>query len=604
MSHFAAFSLIPSIHHPNQVPVPVQRGKVAFQKLVQAEKLRELRGNAGEWILYAGSEKDNPPAEWKSLTCLPIGKGFHGHTQGMKIAPDELAIRLTNTGVSSLSCLAPPAGGLWVHEKGISVFTDLYGLQHVFFCPIQDGVVVGSSALIVAFAAGDEIDLNSFGVFGLLGHYLVEMCGFQKTRRLRAGMVIHLHSGNFQMESYALSPKPAGQTLEDLAKLAEEGAEILRKATTACLSAFPEPDLELSGGLDSRLLLATIPPPKRREIRAITLGEAGSHDRITAKLIAEHEGMAQHEVDLAQLEAFHPEEILPLIKNASLKVGHCANPFGRGVLEWVNSQVDQRPRLSGQNGEYIRGFYYPGQPDASQVTPQLVASLARWRMWTNQGVDLSLLTPEFRDQIQTSCLEDLNRILQSYGTGWLLGTDEFYLMERMGRWVGMDYSAATLERVVLAPFFHPAFVEWARTIPAIYRGGSSLSATMLEVLDPYLSTLPLDGGIPPRDVAHPNLRVRLVGRFHFATKVVNKAWQRITGRGKPPYGAETLYQILIQQHPKVLDLLPHISQSGFLDSDAFKEISTGQRQLDWKSLGFLLNLEWTYEFLESGGMES
>lgn len=606
MSHFAAITLSPQSALPDQTPDQVTRGKAALHRLAPRESIRVRRTSAGDWILSAGSGVDDPLENHDPVTCFLIGKGLYDPLRGEQITPGELAKRFTSVGIGCFSGIAPPAGGCILHEQGnvITAFTDVYGLQHVFFCQSPDCVAVGSSALLVATIMGDHVDLNSFGVFGLLGHPLGERCGFQNTRKLPAGSVIHLRCGDCQIETYRHPHKSTGQSSQDLVTLAKEGAEILKKSTAACLSAYPQPDLELSGGLDSRLILAAIPPSNRRELRAVTLGQAEGHDRVTAKLIADHEGMAQHPVELSQLGTLPPGELLPLIQSASLKTGHSANPFGRGVLEWVNSQVDQRPRLSGQNGEYIRGFYYPGQPDASSVSPRLVESLARWRMWTNQGVDLSLFTPEYRERIQSHCLESLNQILCSYGDGWLLSTDEFYLKERMGRWVGMDYSASSLERVVLAPFFHPAFVDWARPIPPIHRRGSRLSAAMLEVMDPYLPALPLDGGIPAHDLAHPSLRVQLAGKARFAAKVAKKAWQRLTGQGKPPYGAETLYQSLIQHHPRVLDLLPHIQQSCLLNPRAIEEMSTGQRLPDWKSLGFLLNLEWTYEFLETGGTES
>jgi len=577
--------------------------RAVLEQLAGGEKIHECQWSPGEWIFHTDPEEMPFDTRQIPLVCLPVGKGLYDPQRGERIMPEELAGRFSCEGSACLAALPPPAGGCFVDRNRLrfTAFTDRYGLQQIYYSQNQDGVVIGSSALLVALATGDRIDLDSFGVFGLLGHHLGEECGLQNTRRLPAGSVIHLHQGHFQIESYVSSPKNSALSSQNQQVLAEEGTETLRKGVSACLSAFPEIDLELSGGLDSRLLLAAIPPTRRRGLRAITLGEPGGHDWVTAKFIADHEGMTHLQIDLSQLGMLPPGEILPLVKSASFKAGHSANPFGRGVLDWVNSQVDQRPRLSGQNGEFIRGFYYPGQPDADSVNSRLVNSLAHWRMWTNQGVDLSLLTPAYRERIQGSCLARLKEIFQSYGTGWLLSTDEFYLMERMGRWVGMDYSAACQERVVLAPFFHPAFVEWARRLPTTCRRGSQISAAMLERMDPYLASLPLDGGIPACDLEHPDLRLFIAGKVRFATKVVRKAWQRITGHGKPPYGAETLYRGLLKDQPKVLDLLPHVQQSGILDLKALDEVSQGQRKLDWKSLGFLLNLEWTYEYLESCG---
>ena len=110
-------------------------------------------------------------------------------------------------------------------------------------------------------------------------------CGSHTVRRHpqdRGGAVRRLAGGRVRRRSLpreAMQP-PGGSTSE----LIEQGARTIQTLVEAAIAAHDEaPTLELSGGIDSRALLAAIPPHVRPRLRTITLGTPTSPDLVVAR---------------------------------------------------------------------------------------------------------------------------------------------------------------------------------------------------------------------------------------------------------------------------------------------------------------------------------
>src|SRR5690606_28970946 len=148
-------------------------------------------------------------------------------------------------------------------------------------------------------------------------------------------------------------------------------------------------------GLDSRMVLAAIPAGMRRGMLAVTVGpEHGDDQRIAAQL-ARRYGLDHRRVTHEGLIGLEPEQSLQLACAAAAARDCTGNPTALAVLDWQERSFEQRPRLTGQNGEFARGFYYAGQRAHAATTERLVDALARWRAFTNDAVDASLFVPGF-----------------------------------------------------------------------------------------------------------------------------------------------------------------------------------------------------------------
>jgi asparagine synthase (glutamine-hydrolysing) len=504
------------------------------------------------------------------------------------------------SGGSAFLDLAPPFGGCGRTQQSdaIVAFADRCGLQYIYYWQGEGCALASSSCLLAGYVAKEALDEEALGLYSLVGNYLAGQSPFRGVRKLNPGCTCSLSAGYCEVISYLTGgdskPSPIGSWDDAVSS----GAEVLIQDVSSCLNAHQECSLELSGGLDSRLMLAAIPQERCAGVLTVTLGYPGSPDSRLAAQIARHAGMKHQPVDLSQIRGLSRTSALDLAKRASLECDHCSNPFSRAVLDWVNQQFDQKPRFSGQNGEFARGFYYAGQPNAPAPTRQLIESLIKWRIRANQSIDTGILADGYRQEIEEGVLRVIEGMFCGYQRGWLDSTDEFYFEGRMQRWVGADYSAASQNRTILAPFFNPSFIDWARKSPPSFKLGSRLAAATLERLDPVLARIPLDTGYNPRDLSSPSEYIKLLKRVDFLRKGTRKLLQKVSGRGCSPVGAEDLFRIIFPPGTSLASLVPRASKLAFIDTRALEEIEMGKRTISWVTLGFLLNLEWMLEFLD------
>src|SRR5262249_28667905 len=157
---------------------------------------------------------------------------------------------------------------------------------------------------------------------------------------------------------------------------------------------------------------------------------------------------------------------------------------GTGLLEWVEEQVEPRPRLNGQNAEFGRAPLYPGQRQRATVTDEMCDRMVRWYGIGNQVVDPSVADERFLSAGREASFVAVRTKIQALDVDWFRSLDEYYFRSRFQRWAGIDYTAVGHTRTILTPFCHPAYLAWIRTCDPVERRGSRVFATMFEQLDP------------------------------------------------------------------------------------------------------------------------
>lgn len=598
MTPFLALSLSPDFQGSEQSARLLGRVPRSFKRL--GFDLVHQFSLGPTVLLYMAAPRDGQlhKTHEKNFCLLATGPSLNIDS-GARADAAALLSLWSSEGRRALDRIAPPFGGCIGSRQteSINLLTDSCGLAHIYLWEGESYSAASSSCLLLAHFVNAELDTQSLGIHGRVGNYLGEGTPFLGIRKLERRRTCRLQAGKmlFEQDSLDRAPREQDSTRE---RLIEEGVAVLTRSVQACLNAYSDVSLELSGGLDSRLILAAIPPDLRRGRRAFTLGVPDSPDVAIAKRLAREQRLNHEVIDLSPLADLSPEETLTLIRSSSLASDHCANPFSRGVLDWVNARIERVPRFSGQNGEFARGFYYAGQPDAPSVTKELVESLARWRICVNQAVDLAVFREPERSQVTEDVLSQLKRMLGSYGAPWLDSTDEFYLEGRMQRWVGLDYSSACPPRNIQAPFFHPDFIAWARSVPPALKAGGKIASEVIARLDPGLARIPLDTGFSPHDLLARAPWVRARKQVEFLRKGARKIWQRATGLGRAPVGAETLFDNLLRGGGGFGDLIPRLARPDWINPQWLDSVRAGRRRPDWVTAGFLLNLEWILEFRE------
>ncbi|MEJ3747172.1 asparagine synthase-related protein [Actinomycetes bacterium KLBMP 9797] len=487
--------------------------------------------------------------------------------------------------------LAAPFAIAAVDDGGrLSVATDHVGLGHVYAARGAGWAAVSSSARELARLSGAPLDHEAMGVFRLVGHHLGTLTPYRGITKIPPGSIWRVADGELTVEPY---PGPAAEPvpLATGAAVRRHG-ELLRAAVGGFLDTHPGTVIELSGGLDSRTVLAAIPPERRGEVRALTLGHPGSTDIAVAAGLAQRYGMPHQIIDLTAMADVEPAEAYRAAIAAAERLDGLGSPLGAAALDWVERQVGGDPRLGGHGGELARGAYYM-QRQHPRVEPGLVDRLAAWWVTANHAVPDEVLEPAFAAHSRATTRQRLRETFAGYRTDWLTATDEFYLRERLHRWAGLTLTDAASHRVVANPLLDPEVLTVIRGVPREQRSGSRYAARVLDWLDADLARLPLGSGLRPISLSRQVTLSRQLGENTvrgFAQKAVNKVGRRFGRPANPAVGTAALAAAVtahLRRHP---DLLAPAVGTGLVNVAWVDDYLSGRADASPPTVDLLLNL--------------
>jgi asparagine synthetase B (glutamine-hydrolysing) len=260
-------------------------------------------------------------------------------------------------------------------------------------------------------------------------------------------------------------------------------------------------ELSLTGGKDSRLIAAAL-AAAGVPFRARTHGFASHPDVVIAGLIAERLGI-EHTVTeprpAATAEAPDQSEVLGRLRSAVLVSDGMLSAFenvGRPDPEVAAEPV----QAGGHGGELLRGGYAqaawrspaPGRSrrvlaGAGALAWSDAAATELFRRLTTRRLGL------LRPAAAAAYLASLAPFTAALATGPLRALDDFYLVNRAGRWSAAARQAYLIRSPLAQPFFADHVVRAARAVPLRRRMNDQLHRDVLAVLCPDLLGLPLAG---------------------------------------------------------------------------------------------------------------
>lgn len=504
-----------------------------------------------------------------------------------------------------LADVMPPfaAAGWDPVARVVGGVTDWLGFRHLYLAqgPGWSGLSSSASALAGAVDAG--LDPTSLMVQSLLGWQTGERSLFTGVRKLAPGSRVRLQAGHL-VESVVVArsvrPEPRSDSRPE-----QGAAAVVAEVTGHFLDDHDDALLQLTGGLDSRILLGSIPRDRRRRVEALTLAVPGSPDLEIAARLAAAEGMRHRVIDLRGLEDLPIADAVDLVAASSRRVEGSADPLALAALAWAERGLAGQPRLAGLGGEVARGFYYFLPQLRLPVRPRLSAALARWRMFPNEAVQRDALLPEFHEAAADAAVAEVHRRLRAGGESWWPATDEFYLWQRMQRWAGTLASATAFDRSTLNPMLSRRFVDLARELdPLAKRNMRHLSRICLEA-DATLADVRLDGRPAPRTYAeHSWANTWRLGRTQ-AGKVVRKAAQRVSRASRPPAGGEIMAAKVLEHWRAVPSELERLLPSGVFRPEWLDRVAAGQAAPTPSTVALMVNiLEATRGAAQLGTRES
>jgi hypothetical protein len=247
-------------------------------------------------------------------------------------------------------------------------------------------------------------------------------------------------------------------------------------------------ELSLTGGKDSRLIAAAL-TAAQVPFRARTHGFASHPDVIVAAMIAGKLGI-EHVVTeprpAAPERAPDEADVLSRLRSAVLVSDGMLSAFEN--VGRPDPRVTTEPvQTGGHGGELLRGGYAPAAWSARR--PARAWSEARGTELFRRMVTRRLVL--LRPAAAGAYLASLAPFAASLPRGPLRTLDDFYLVNRAGRWSAAARQAYLLREPLVQPFFGDQVVRAARAVPLPDRITDRLHRGVLAALCPELLDLPL-----------------------------------------------------------------------------------------------------------------
>jgi len=379
-------------------------------------------------------------------------------------------------------------GTIWADQDGVHGRTGVTRVDPVYLAEVPGAVVVSDRACWAAAVAGrlGEPDPVMVAAFLALGYPVGAATPFRGVRALGGRRRLTAASGRLVVTADRGESTGAGSYDSVAAALADEVRPLGERGVPV--------ELSLTGGKDSRLIAAALTAAKVPFL-ARTHGFASHPDVIVAGMIARRLGVEHQVTEPRPAAREHAAEhtgdeadLLARLRSAVLVSDGMLSAFEN--VGRPDPVVTAAPvQTGGHGGELLRGGYAPAawsdRRPARAWSETRAAELFR-RMVTRR---LGLLRPA----AARAYLASLAPFAATLPRGPLRTLDDFYLVNRAGRWSANARQAYLIRSPLVQPFFADRVVQAARAVRLPDRITDRLHRGVLAELCPDLLDLPLAG---------------------------------------------------------------------------------------------------------------
>jgi hypothetical protein len=383
----------------------------------------------------------------------------------------------------------PGAGEPHAHagRTPIVARTSVTRIDPVYLAEVPGAAIVADRATWAAWTASRLDDHDPLHVCALLnsGFPLGSVTPFAGVAAVAPSTTLHLLDGAVT--------RPATALHEGSAHGARSVAEALTAAVLPLRDAGTPVQLSLTGGKDSRLIAAAL-VKAGVPVVAKTHGFADHPDVVVAAEIARRLGI-EHVVRTPAAPG-QRVDVLARIRATVLVADGMLSAFENvGRPDPAASPV---LTAGGHGGELLRGGYAETAGRQGQGTSAgLRAVLSPARRAARSAELLRRLTTKHLGLVRRGPAAAYAASLAPW-TGQLAlhplrALDDFYLVNRAGRWSAAARQAYLLRERLAQPLFDDRVVLAARAVPLADRVSGALPAAVLAELNPALTDIPLAG---------------------------------------------------------------------------------------------------------------
>ena len=370
----------------------------------------------------------------------------------------------------------------------IRIVTDTQGVYNVWH---DKALSVASSSFLAVANLVEKPTINVDSVY----EYVFQEATFggdtvlNEVQRLRVKQGLLFGKDNELIAGLSL-PNGAGQFV-DIDTSIEQSKQALFKQFEAIASCFSNNvDSALSGGYDSRLLLALC-LQHGIEPHLHVYGSQHDADVIVAKGVCAGEGLELSHEDKSGFETVTPEQFETIVEqNFYAFQGVCPDGIldnGSDLLTRQQRTKSGRLLLNGGGGEVFRNFFY--LPDKKYRALNIL-----WSFYSR--FDPDVCTKQFDEKRYYQVFEEKINALLEASNGQLTRqqVEHLYAGFRCTYWMGLNNAINNQYGYFLTPFVEELVSNTAQAVPVKYKNHGYYEARLINKISPTLASYMSDYG--------------------------------------------------------------------------------------------------------------
>lgn len=419
-----------------------------------------------------------------------------------------------------------------LQNPGIHAVTDPVGRMHVFYAkPYPDTWIVSNSSLLLATLTDADWDHGSVRELLAKGTIFDQKSLYLGIRKFAPGGVHHLHEGGMDFKPLTTpSPPPA----HDTKQLIEKYCEVITESTSRIFKTHANPVLDLTGGFDSRLLLASLLQSRSgADISTVVVGRTSDRDVLVASAIARRFGLRHKHIEPVQTRDITEQA---LYKSAFL----CDSSFD--ILEYakimhIQERLSQEfdASINGSGGGIMRDEWL-------QVFDRCCLPNHRWnsarlavRRFATDPWAEHIIKPAPRDTLTEHFSRLIDKLVEKHGgEGTQQFVDEALLYMRIQHWQGRISSATHGIWPNYSPYLMRKPLAMALNVPSALRRNGLMHRLVLERMNYPLAKMPMANGSPATAVRMANLLAHIPAYMKAINSGIKAIRRRIPGIENAP----------------------------------------------------------------------
>ncbi len=405
---------------------------------------------------------------------------------------EDFAVRLNGTFVVAI----------WNQREGeLLLVNDRLGLHPLYFFSQGDSLCFSSKvgALLVDKTQSYTVDRVAISEFLMFDHLLHDRTLIEEIRLLRPASILSFSEGNLAVREYWTMQFPQYYELRDEAEYLEELSFFMRQAVARQAPGQLPGGVLLSGGLDSRVILAYLGAGSTENpLHTFTFGIPDCDDARFAKHLADCVGTQHHFFELKSDYIFDAVK-----KGIRITEGfqNCVHMHSLATL--LDESKFAQVFYKGFMGDAMMGYSQKrplwsnyDQEATLQVHLQILSGFAG--VLFDQEAQKKLFTPDFQHDVSKNVQDNFKQAIFNARTNQLADQRIFFdLRQRVPRMTLGGVELVRSQGVVRLPFADNDLVAFVLSLPPGYRFERYLMKEAFIQDFPELAKVPYTGsGLP------------------------------------------------------------------------------------------------------------